>query len=234
MSKRVQAFLTVGMISGFFGLMLVLVLADLVGYFYVPMYLFVGFPLSFLFAFLCVVYLVRRSNVRRWIGRWNELFDGSAGIVNVKSEPKLFGMYGTPKLIGTYSGVPFEVENIFHGSSEYGGTCYYRLTMTPGRSGKAWKARYGSEGMLDLFGSKSWYIDTEDEALKQRLVDSGVIATLQNRTDHPTIVWDAKQGSLNYIIKVDDYWFVPSPEQFRAQLDLLIDLSETNERVNVG
>ena len=237
MSQWKQNLLLVGIILGFFGLMLILVFASLVGYFYVPTYLFLVLPLSFLFVFLCVVYSVRRSNVSRWIGKWNKLFDEAAGIFNVKTESKLLGMYGTPKLIGTCNGVPFEAENTFVSTSEYGGSCYYSLTITPGRWGKDWEARYGVEGMLDLFGPKSWHIDTEDEALKQRLIDSGVITTLQNWAEHPTavwVVWDAKKGSLNHIIKVDFYWFGPSPEQFKAQLDLVNHLLEINKRANVG
>ena len=205
LSRRKYTFLFVGMISSFFVLILVLVLADSLGYFNVPTYFFLMLPLSFLFAFLYVVYFVRRSNVRRWIGRWNRLLSGPgpAGIANVKTKPRLFGMYGTPKLIGTYNAVPFEVENALEKTSPSRWTFYYRLTMTPGERGKGWKAEYGG------LGRPSWRIETEgdkwltqDRALKQRLIDSGVITALQSWPEYPTVAWDAKKGSLRYITKV--------------------------------
>ncbi len=185
----------------------------------------------------CLVYVARYFLVRKWKRLHGEL----AGVIDGKTKAGRF--FGAPKLIGTYNGVPVELKVLSKEdvSNAYKGNARI-LTMIPGGSGKDWVAYYGAKktlarNLLNLSGGpKSWRIDTEDEVLKRRLIDAGVIATLQSWPDHPLIDYKAKEGSLSYVtlVKDHDFYSLPSPDQFKTQLALLADLSEINKRVNAG
>jgi len=77
-----------------------------------------------------------------------------------------------------------------------------------------------------------WEVKTKDEALKQRLTHSGLMALLPS-WEHGTLVkYHGGKGTLLYSHRIYARDALPSPEVFQMQLDLLKRLVSITRQVN--
>lgn len=134
-------------------------------------------------------------------------------------------------MTGTYNGVPVQAKINAVSDSENSTEYFYQLTVTPGTQGQDWSLAYTGDKLLGM-GKKSWHIKTKNEALKQRLTESGAVAALEQWGSYPEVAYKAKQGTLKYETKVNGMFSLPSIEQFQAQLELMQHLAQTNRQVN--
>jgi hypothetical protein len=97
-----------------------------------------------------------------------------------------------------------------------------------------WQIHFMQTGMFGQ-GDKRLTIGVRDEALGERLYDSGVIAQVgrvSSPTDsYVTVKYETKRGILTYTDDVSPKR-IPSREQFEAQLALAAVLATLNEQVN--
>ena len=196
-------------------------------------------PEEAVFLLLCIVGMIggifmwdrmRKYQRAKRAQQWSNL----SGIVS--------GILVGDNLTGTYHGFPVaatvgeEIKTVSVGAVTGGiPDSYYVLKMFIGAQGKDWSLEYKDGKFLD-FGARSWHIVSKDGALTQRLVKAGVVAAMGNwRRTRDVVVYDAKQGLLMYVTRT---WFdgrqVPSPEDFKAQLRLLMYLANINKQVNVA
>ena len=131
-------------------------------------------------------------------------------------------IYGSAELRGTYGERAIFATRILGGAED---PDRFRIEMSTISHGADWLIRYGSER---LFGKDQWYLEAGHETLRQRLEQSDILATMQRWESHPTISYQTNSGVLTY----EEEGQVPSPEHFRAQLELLFHLAQINEQVN--
>lgn len=82
------------------------------------------------------------------------------------------------------------------------------------------------------FGEYGWRIQTPDKALEARLLAAGVLQVVA-RLQCDTLEYKAKAQRLTCEQDITPQW-VPTPERFRADLELLILLAQVNEKVNIA
>ena len=82
------------------------------------------------------------------------------------------------------------------------------------------------------FGETGWRIRTDDELLKARLQASGIIETM-TRFGCPTVTYRRQARKLEYSEDVTPQW-IPTPERFQEELELLLLLEKVNQEVNSG
>lgn len=79
-------------------------------------------------------------------------------------------------------------------------------------------------------GRAEWTIEAENKTLQDALQRGGVIAWVASLGD-PTIEYRQKAQTLRYSADITPRW-VPPPEQFQQQLDVLLKLAAINQQVN--
>ncbi len=100
------------------------------------------------------------------------------------------------------------------------------LLDVPG--GRDWKIEY--QTAILGFGQTGWRIVTRDKALEDRLNASGILFAVSN-FGSPEIAYSARDGKLQYSDDVTPQW-IPTPERFQQELELLLTLAKVNEEVN--
>ncbi|HEX6904201.1 MAG TPA: hypothetical protein VF789_31115 [Thermoanaerobaculia bacterium] len=80
------------------------------------------------------------------------------------------------------------------------------------------------------FGQTGWRIVTKDKALEERLNASGILFAV-SPFGSPEIAYSARDGKLQYSEDVTPQW-IPTPERFQQELELLLTLAKVNEEVN--
>lgn len=112
-------------------------------------------------------------------------------------------------------------------------------SMTPGRNRYSGESgvRYNEFGveLLDVPGGQDWRIansriEIAEPALRQRLEASGILLMIQ-AFGAPAVSYSRSQKKLSYSEDAGSRW-IPTPEHFRAELDLLLRLARVNEEVN--
>ena len=206
-------------------------------------------------------FLLRRrvNNVSQRLGALASVVNGTLESGSVLPRARLTGTHdGIPieaRLMMNRQSMdrePGESALIYTSADDFGSGGYlYELSTSRGGGGEDWVAvrgvtgesywRYETPGGYTPMGSHpqdgvvdaAWHIKSENEALAQRLLDSGAATTLQKLPDYPSKV-DYTAGRLRYRSRLDSLNAAPDPERFEAQLDAFADLVEINRKVNPG
>lgn len=176
----------------------------------------IALALVILIAFL-IVRFARSANTR-----YGRLWGPLAALVNGKAQ--------SSRLAGTYRGMPVAARITGGGEDT---PYYYELTMTPGPSPQDWSLGYTGEKFLGS-GTKAWRVKSKDDGLQRRLNDAGASLAVQSLTGQPDITFKGKNGILTYRTQTNGAFDLPTADQFKAQLDLLAQLSELNGKANTG
>ncbi len=172
-------------------------------------------------------FLLNRFKNRRFTQAWRFLVPLINGKVIEDG-----GGAATSWLSGTYRGQPVRaamIPNRNRYSGESGPRYNYfeiALLEVPGR--QDWSIEYKTP--LLGFGQTGWQIDTDDAALRDRLNASGVIDEIA-RLRPEEIRYQAKAKALLYSEDVTPVW-VPTPDRFQEELELLLLLARVNGEVN--
>lgn len=82
------------------------------------------------------------------------------------------------------------------------------------------------------FGQTGLQIKSKDKTLEAALNQAGVISMIAG-FGNPTITYSRSTQMLTFSEDVTPQW-IPTPERFIAELELLLKLVEVNQRVNTG
>ena len=170
---------------------------------------------------LLIVFLVVRF-LRSANSRYGKLWGPLAALVSGKAQGS--------RLSGTYRGMPVAARITGGGEDT---PYYYELTMTPGPSPQDWSLGFTGEKFLGT-GTKAWRVRSKDDGLQRRLTDAGAALAVQDLAGQPDITFKGKNGVLTYRTQTNGAFDIPTVDQFKAQLDLLAQLSELNGKANVG
>jgi len=117
-------------------------------------------------------------------------------------------------------------------SATYFNAFHIQVIDLPGRS--PWRIPFELTGVLGQ-GPKRLYIEAQDEALKERLRQSGILREVAEvsapTTYYVTVDYDPRQKTLTYTDDVSPA-VVPSLHDFQKQLDLVARLVEIHQSVN--
>ncbi len=180
--------------------------------------------LVFVFALGKVIYEVKN---RRFTRAWGPLVALVKGKVTGDA-----GGGATSWLTGTFRGRRVQAtmtpdRNRYSGES---GSRYndfnVALLDVPGR--EDWALSY--ETSILGFGQTGWVIRTEDKALESNLNRLGLVA-LVAPFGSPAIEYSRQSKTLRYSEDAGPVW-VPAPERFVAELELLLRLAEVNATAN--
>jgi hypothetical protein len=153
---------------------------------------------------------------RRFTAAWASLVPLINGTVHHDG-----GGAATSWLTGTYRGKRVKA-TIMPGRNRYtegGGRYNYfdvALLDIPGQQN--WRIVYQT-ALLGL-GHTGWDIKTEDQILRVRLEEMGIMAELA-RLGTPTIEYSAQRHTLLYSEDITPRW-VPTPERFQEALEMLL------------
>ncbi len=172
--------------------------------------------LVILIALLAVRFVKSANN------RYGKLWGPLAAMINGKAQGS--------RLSGTYRGMPVAARITGGGEDT---PFYYELTMTPGLAPQDWALGFTGEKFLGT-GAKAWRVKTKDEGLHRRLTDAGAAQAVQSLPGQPDITYKGKNGVLTYRTQTNGAFDLPSADQFKAQLDLLAQLSDLNRKANTG
>jgi hypothetical protein len=100
------------------------------------------------------------------------------------------------------------------------------LLDVPGQ--QDWKIEYKTA--ILGFGQTGWRIVTKDKALEDRLNASGILATIAN-FGSDGVQYQARERKLLFTEDVTPRW-IPTPERFQQELELLLGLAKVSEEVN--
>ncbi|MFL6211524.1 MAG: hypothetical protein ACJ74W_21930 [Pyrinomonadaceae bacterium] len=133
------------------------------------------------------------------------------------------------KISGSYQGRAVEVFLADHGDETT--FYYYHLRLKVPIRGFDWTIRFDTTTFLDP--TKRWHIKSSEEALKQKLTDAGALELVKQAAGRPDVRYRADKGTLEYERYVGEDTYVPTPDEFAAQLNLLTRLADLNEELNV-
>jgi hypothetical protein len=133
------------------------------------------------------------------------------------------------KISGIYQGRPVEVFLSNHGYEI--DFYFYHLRLKVPIQGFDWTIQFDTTTFLDP--TKRWHIKTDNEALKQRLKESGAVELVKQYPGHPKVSYRADKGSLEYESFANDDTYVPARDEFQRHLNLMTQLAELNEQINV-
>lgn len=100
-----------------------------------------------------------------------------------------------------------------------------------------WSLQFGSHSVTQIFtGEESWNFHCSDDALKERLQNSAIIAEIMQANlgsvrGFPTVIYSAQKKNLMHRDNVSPS-IAPSPQRLTTQLKLVLWLSQTNEQLN--
>lgn len=155
--------------------------------------------------------------------RWAEAWSPLARIVDGTSKRR--------KMTGTHHGRPVHAR-VTVGQSSTDKGHYFNVTIHTQPGGTWWQIRYDYRAGLFDSGEPGWVVVTEDAALRERLQDAGIATELERLGGRRITYWE-RRGTLEYTESIDAALDLPSPERFRAHLDLLeraMGVDEVNPR----
>lgn len=127
-------------------------------------------------------------------------------------------------LTGKYRGHTV-IAQILNQGTETPQACYVVVPAGPG--GQDWEISHRSEKLL---GREAWRAFSKDPALHDRLEEARIPERLQGWPRSTTIRYEARRGTLS----LGEDFSAPSPEHFRAQLDVLEAMRDVNREMNEG
>lgn len=191
------------------------------------------FGVAVLVVFLIVALVVGRFlsafKNRRFTQAWSPLVP----VINGKIVHDGGGA-ATSWLTGNYGGKSVQASMIPDRNlyQEEGGSRYnyfdVALVDLPGKQN--WRIEYKTPVMG--LGANGWQIKAEDSNLDLRLQQSGVVDMLA-RFGTPTIEYMARTRTLRYSEDITPRW-VPTPERFQEELEVLLLLATINADANGG
>ena len=167
------------------------------------------------------------------IALFNRIANSKAAKVWPKLAPVIKGTFHkgigltAPYLVGNYRGLPVRARLRVSAKSRWNFEYYFEIVATPGTRGQDWELRYNQRPRE----AQGWEIKTKDEALRQRLSQSGLMAMLPSWEDSTLVKYNSGRGTLLYRHRVYARDALPSPEVFQMQLDLLKKLVNINRQV---
>lgn len=110
---------------------------------------------------------------------------------------------------------------------------YFDVTIAGAPGKHNWQLKYNTP--ILGFGSTGWELVADDAALQQRLLTRGVIDLIERLGTTPiqtlpTLDYTARSGALLFREEVAGW--IPEPERFRQQLEILLQLANINAEVN--
>lgn len=143
------------------------------------------------------------------------------------------GSFKGTKMTGTYQGFPVEAKVTAQTSAK--GTQarhFFEIRMGGvGSTASDWAVWHGV-GLMNI--SPQWHVDAKDERLTQQLAQSGAVAAIQRWGDSTDVRHDAGAGVLKYKKRIADLYALPTRDQFKNQLDLLMHLANFNRQPNAA
>jgi hypothetical protein len=144
------------------------------------------------------------------------------------------GGAATSWLIGTYKGTAVQASmipdrNLYQGESgsRYN---YFEVKLMDIPGNQDWRIDYKMP--LAGLGKEGWQIQSQNQTLQSRLQQSDVLSKLA-RFGRPMVEYKARLQTITYSEDISPRW-VPTPEQFREELALLLQLAAINEETNSG
>jgi hypothetical protein len=195
----------------------------------------VGLVIFLVFVFAAGLLLSKYKNAR-FAKAWSPLVPLVNGTVTGDG-----GGAATSWLTGVYRGAQMRASMSpdRNTSSEGGGTKYnyFDVTLLDVPGARDWAVIYDTP--ILGFGKKGWRVKAEDAALEEDLLRSGVVEMVARfGVPHlpasfglPAVEYRRRERTLRYSADVTPQW-APTPEHFRAQLELLLRLAEVNKEVN--
>lgn len=140
----------------------------------------------------------------------------------------------TSWLTGTYRGHRVQAGMVPHCNRYSGETGFYYNHFEVALLGVAGRLNWNAEVKTAIlgFGRTGWTITADDPALVARLEAAGVLS-LVARFGEPTVAYQKSARRLAYSEDVTPLW-IPPPERFLQELDLLLELAKINAEVNPG
>ena len=167
--------------------------------------------------FLFLLFVRQGPQARRRKEAWAHV----AGLVG--------GTYHRGKITGSYRGRAVDVLLQNHG---YETALYYcHLIMKVRMQGSDWAISFGETSFLNP--TKDWQIKCGDEAIRRRLTEAGAFELVAQALGKPDVRYRADKGTLEYRLYVGESNYVPAPDEFERQLDVLARLADFNEELNV-
>jgi hypothetical protein len=189
--------------------------------------------IPFLIAVFAAGVLLNRFKNRRFHAAWRPLVPVIDGTVVDDSG----GGAASSWLTGTFQGrrVHAKMAPNLNRSIE-GGLKYNRFEVAvddvPG--GSDWQVQYYTS--FAGVGREGWHLEATDASVRERLERSGVLETVKARaggvvTALPTVDYRKRESTLVYIEDAGPAW-TPSPDRFRDQLALMMELVRLNAEAN--
>lgn len=190
--------------------------------------LFGGMVLAIFLVFVFLLgMLINRFKNARFARAWTPLAPLIGGKVVADG-----GGAATGWLTGTYRGRRVVASmtpnrNLYSGESGHRYN-YFDVALLDVPGQQDWKIEY--QTAILGFGQTGWRIVTKDKALEDRLNASGILATIAN-VGSDEVLYQARERKLLFTEDVTPQW-IPTPERFQQELELLLVLSKVNEEVN--
>jgi len=163
-------------------------------------------------ATLFYVVVVRRDKTRERKAAWRHVVEA------------IEGTYQDTKIRGTHQGKSVEVF-LNNGGYEIDIYSYFIRLKVP-IQGFDWRVDF-------IAHSRTLEIRSDEEELKDKLAEAGLITLIQSVSGHPQVRYRADKGTIEYEMLVGDDSYVPSADEFQTQLNLLTQLAELNSKLNV-
>jgi hypothetical protein len=183
----------------------------------------------FLFCALAVGRFLSTLKNRRFTQAWAPLIT----LINGKVVHDGGGA-ATSWLTGTYQGKSVQASMIpdrnkyqEEGSDRYN---YFDVAFVDLPGQRDWRIVYKTS-VLGM-GTTGWQIEAANPALGAQLQEMDIIPTL-SRWGSPTIEYSARKRTLSYSEDITPRW-VPTPERFGEELQLLLQLAQLNEQMNLA
>lgn len=167
-----------------------------------------------LFAAVLAFFLIKRGNAK-----YAKLWPGLSNVIG--------GTFSGHKMSGMYNNLPVNARVHVVGSArrnEY----RFEISAASGSGGDNWIIWYD----ITLSGGQ-WRVRANDD-LNRRLNESGAVAEMQRHEQVLQAEYRAGAGTLTYSARIANAYALPSPEQFKSQLDFLMYLIQINHQVNAG
>ncbi len=136
----------------------------------------------------------------------------------------------TPYIIGQHHGLPVRAYVLVVARSRYSFNYFFEIEATVDQHGQNWELRYNQSA----HGKHEWEIKTKDEALQQRLAQSGLLGQIPGWDHTAAVRYNGHKGTLILSHQIFTRDGLPAPEVFEMELETLKKLVNINKQVNEG
>ncbi|HYE71934.1 MAG TPA: hypothetical protein VEF04_01330 [Blastocatellia bacterium] len=190
-------------------------------------FIFGAFVLAIFLVFVFALgFLINKFKNARFTKAWSPLIN----IINGKVIED-GGGGATSYLLGTYRGRRMQASmspDINRYSDGGDKINYFEVAAMDVPGKEDWTLSY--ETAVLGFGQTGLQIKSKDKALEAALNQAGVISMIAG-FGNPTIKYSRSSQKLTFSEDVTPQW-IPTPDRFRAELELLLRLVEVNQTVN--